>query len=88
MKSGTEKIHPKNVSACCKVEALVTVDGRGQLVLPKELREKAGIKEGDKLAVISWESHGKVCCFSLQKAEEFAEMVKTMLGPVIREILQ
>ena len=28
----------------CKVESLVTVDERGQMVLPKDLRDRAGIK--------------------------------------------
>ena len=27
----------------CKVDSLVSVDERGQMVLPKELRDKAGI---------------------------------------------
>ena len=39
--------------SCCKVEALVSVDERGQMVLPKEVRDKANIKSGDKLAVAS-----------------------------------
>ena len=31
---------PTNVTlSCCKVEAIVSVDERGQMVLPKELRE-------------------------------------------------
>lgn len=72
---------------CCKIEALVTVDGRGQLVLPKELREKAGIKAGDKLAVISLEREGEVCCITLMKADDFAGTVKAMLGPIMKEIL-
>ena len=40
--------------SCCKVEALLSVDDRGQMVLPKDLRQKAGINPGDKLAVVSW----------------------------------
>ena len=71
----------------CKVEALVSVDERGQMVLPKELREKANIRPGDKLAVTSWEKDGKVCCISLTKAEELTEMVKATVGPVINEII-
>ncbi len=71
---------------CCKVEALVSVDERGQMVLPKELREKAGIRAGDKLAVTSWEKDGKVCCISLSKAEELTEMVKATLGSVMKDI--
>ena len=52
-------------------------------MLPKELRDRAGIKGGDKLAVISWEKEGRVCCLSLVKAEEFSGMLKGMLGPLM-----
>jgi antitoxin PrlF len=74
-------------SACCKVESIVNVDERGQMVLPKELREKAGIGAGDKLAITSWEKNGEVCCITLIKVENLVEMVKGQLGPIIREIL-
>ncbi len=73
---------------CCKIEALVTVDARGQIVLPKDVRDKAEIEPGDKLAVIAFESGGKVCCISLVKADTFADTVKGMLGPMMSEILQ
>jgi antitoxin PrlF len=75
-------------SGCCRVEALVSVDERGQMVLPKETRDKANIHAGEKLAVISWEKDGKVCCLSLVKAGELTEMVKGMLGPIITEIFK
>lgn len=71
----------------CKVESLVTVDERGQMVLPKELRDKAGIRGGDKLAVIGWEKEGKVCCLSLIKVEELSAMVKGVLGPLMGDPL-
>ena len=74
-------------TCCCKVEALVSVDERGQMVLPKELREKADIRAGDKLAVTCWEKDGKVYCISLIKAENFTEMVKGLLGPMMKEII-
>lgn len=73
---------------CCQVDALVTIDGRGQVVLPKEVREKAKIKAGDKFVVISYESDGKACCLFLVKADYFSETVKGMLGPMMKEILQ
>lgn len=73
---------------CCKVEAVVSVDERGQMVLPKELRARAGIRPGDKLALISMEKDGQTCCLTLVKAEEFAGMVKDLLGPVMAEVLQ
>ena len=72
---------------CCKVESVINVDERGQMVLPKEIREKAKIQSGDKLAVISWEKDGEVCCISLIKVEKLAEIVKSMLGPVMKDIL-
>jgi len=74
-------------TSCCKVEALVSIDERGQMILPKEIRDKANISAGDKLAVTSWEKDGKICCISLIKADELTEMVKSILGPVMKDIL-
>ncbi len=74
--------------SCCRVEALISVDDRGQMVLPKEVREKANIRAGDKLAVTIWEKDGKVCCISLTKAEELTDMVRATLGPVMSGILK
>ena len=95
----TERSEPKSVECCdtspiledmkcCKVDALITIDGRGQIVLPKDVREKAGVRAGDKFAVISCQSGGKVCCISLVKADDFGEAIKGMLGPMMKEILQ
>ena len=75
-------------ATCCRVEALVTVDSRGQIVLPKDVRERAGIEAGDKLAVVGFESDDRVCCISLVKADAFADTVKEMLGPMMAEIFQ
>lgn len=57
------------------------------MVLPKELREKAGITAGDKLAIVTMEKDGKVCCLSLIKVGDIEPMVKGMLGPIMKEIL-
>ena len=73
--------------SCCKVEALLTIDERGQMVLPKEIREKAEIHTGDKLALVNWEKDGKVCCFTLIKVDELGDMVKGFLGPMMKEIM-
>lgn len=69
---------------CCKIESLLTVDERGQMVLPKELRERANIRPGDKLALISWKKDGEVCCLTLIKADALADRVKEFLGPVLK----
>jgi antitoxin PrlF len=76
------------MGSCCQVESVLSVDERGQMVLPKEIRDKAGIRAGDKLALISWESDGKICCLSLIKAEELTGMVKNMLGPLMKDVLK
>jgi antitoxin PrlF len=73
---------------CCKIDAMLNIDERGQMVLPKDIRDKAGIKAGDKLAAISWEQDGKAACIVLIRADNLAEMVKGFLGPVFKSILQ
>jgi len=78
---------PLGKAGCCAVEAIVTVDERGQMVLPKELRERAGIKAGDKLAVTSWEKDGKICCIALIKAGNLESMVKGILGPLMKDVV-
>jgi len=73
---------------CCRVESIVAIDERGQMVLPKEIRERAKIRSGDKLAVLSLEKDGKICCLSLIKVEELEAMVKSRLGPVMNEVFK
>lgn len=73
-------------ASCCRIEAVISVDERGQMVLPKEVREKAGLGPGDKLALVAWEKDGEVCCLSLIKTSQMGEMVKSLLGPMIGEI--
>ena len=69
---------------CCEMESLISVDERGQMVLPKELRDRANIRAGDKLALISWQKDGELCCFTLIKADSLAERVKEFLGPILK----
>ena len=82
--------------ACCpptmaettsKVESVLSVDERGQMVLPKDLRKRAGIGAGDKLAVVSHEQGGEVCCLTLIKVDSLTEMVKGVLGPLMKDII-
>jgi antitoxin PrlF len=66
-----------------QIEAIITIDERGQMVLPKETRARAGIKAGDKLALVSWSKEDKVCCLSLIRAEEMAETIGEMLNSLM-----
>jgi len=83
-----KSLERKNESSCCRIESLIGVDERGQMVFPKELRVKANIRPGDKLALVSWEKNGKICCISLIKAEDFSDMVKGLLGPMMKEMAE
>lgn len=78
----------KTNPSCCHIEAVTSIDDRGQMVIPKEIREKAGIRAGDKLAVVTWEKEDRICCISLIKTEGFSAMVKEMLGPMVQELDQ
>lgn len=73
---------------CLKVQALVGIDNRGQMVLPKEIREKAGIQGGDKLALTTIEREGKICCILLTKSDELVQVVQSTLGSVARDLIQ
>jgi AbrB family looped-hinge helix DNA binding protein len=68
------------------MEAVVTLDSRGQIVLPKDLRERAGLEKGEKLMVVACEDEGKVCCITLMKADDSNEMVREMLGPMLKGV--
>ncbi len=79
-------MNTKAVPSCCQIEAVTSIDERGQMVIPKEIREKAGFQAGDKLAVVTWEKEGRVCCVSLLKTEGFSSVVKDMLGPMLQDL--
>ena len=70
---------------CCKIDAVVTVDAKGQIVLPKDLRERANIKPNDKLAIIGVERGDAVCCVVIMKADALGDTVKCMLGPILNK---
>ena len=71
---------------CCQVEAVVNIDERGQMVLPKEIREKSNIKAGDKLALVKWNNTNDISFIALVKIEDLNKMVQQMLGPALKEI--
>jgi AbrB family looped-hinge helix DNA binding protein len=69
--------------AICRLEAVLSIDERGQMVLPKDVREKIGITNGDKFALVSWGKNGKICCLALTKVENLGNAVKSLLEPMI-----
>jgi len=71
---------------CCKVESLVTIDERGQMILPKDLREKVGLVAGDKLVIATSMKNGKLGFLMMFRADDFGDMVKGFVGPVMRTV--
>lgn len=71
-----------------RVDAVVTVDSKGQIVLPKDIREKAKLKPGDKLAIVACEKEGEVCCLLMLKAERLGEAVSKVLSPALKQVIK
>jgi len=70
----------------CRIDAVVTMDVKGQIVLPKDLREKAKFKPNEKLALVASEKNGEVCCIMMIKAEKLVGAVTKTLAPMLRGI--
>ncbi|HSQ48673.1 MAG TPA: HgcAB-associated protein [Candidatus Deferrimicrobiaceae bacterium] len=62
-------------SDTCRIDAVITMDAKGQIILPKDLREKANFKPNDKIAVVACEKQGEVCCIMMVKAEKLVGAV-------------
>jgi len=43
---------PLDDSVTCRIEAVLSVEARGQVAIPKDIRALANIGDGDKLALI------------------------------------
>jgi antitoxin PrlF len=63
---------------CCRIVALVSVDARGQMVLPKALREELGIEPGDKLALTTL-GRKDAACLILSKANDLAPKIEELV---------
>jgi len=73
---------------CCRIDAVVTIDSKGQIILPKDIREKAKLKPNDKLAVIGCGEDDETCCIIMIKTEKLANTLKGFLGPMLQEVLR
>lgn len=71
-----------------KISAVVNVDNKGQILLPKDLREKAEINAGDKLVLIAGcDENDEICCFILVKSETIDESLRNSIKPMLRGIV-
>lgn len=78
----------KSEASCCNVLAVVSIDAKGQVVLPKEVRERAGLKADDRLALIGCEREGKICCVMMVRAHALGGTVSKFLGPMLKDVLK
>lgn len=68
---GSKKELPAKVHVGVKMHGSVTVGTKGQIVIPKDVRDMLGITEGDTL--MSMTKHGKFVWFI--KAEDMGDFI-------------
>jgi AbrB family looped-hinge helix DNA binding protein len=74
---------PDRNSATCQVEAVLSIDNRGQIVIPKEVRKKAHIQDGDKLALVSWMKENEICCLALIQTDNLSLEVSGVMRSLL-----
>jgi antitoxin PrlF len=74
------------VDDTCRIDAVISMDAKGQIVLPKDLREKANFKPNEKIAVVTCEKEGEICCIMMLKAEKLQGAVTKTLGPLLEAV--
>jgi len=70
------------------VEAIISCDDRGQLVLPKDIRKRLSIKPGEKLALLNYTTEDNVFCLTLIRANSLEEVIKSYLKPVMKDMIK
>jgi len=70
----------------CTINSILTIDAKGQIILPKDLREKANFKPNDKLAIVTCEKDGDICCIMMIKAEKLADAITKTLNPLRKAV--
>lgn len=68
------------------IEAIVSCDDRGQLVLPKDVRKILDISPGDKLALLSCTTENNQMCLTIIKSRSLENLVKNYLSPMLKDI--
>jgi AbrB family looped-hinge helix DNA binding protein len=51
------------------------MDDRGQIVIPKNVRDKLGLTSSEKLVLISWTKSNKVESVSIMRNDVFSEII-------------
>ena len=75
-------------SSGCSIEAVVTIDDRGQIVLPKDLRDKYGVRAGDKFIVATLDNNSSLCCIAFVKTDLLNGVLFEKIAPVFSNIIK
>jgi AbrB family looped-hinge helix DNA binding protein len=67
------------------VETVLSIDSRGQIVIPKEVRNRANIRDGDKLALVSWMNRDEICCLALIRTENLSSEVFGVMNTLLAD---
>ncbi|MFH0748520.1 MAG: HgcAB-associated protein [Candidatus Bathyarchaeota archaeon] len=70
-----------------RIDAVITIDAKGQIVLPKDIREKANLRPNDKIAVVTCEQDNEVCCIMMVKAERLTGAVSQTLTSLLKGVI-
>jgi len=68
-----------------EVEAVLTIDARGQIVIPKDIRQRADIQDGDKFALISLGGRSTICCLTLIPVKTLSEKMPDFMRQIFSE---
>jgi len=78
----------ENRDTSFQIDAIVTLDDRGQIVIPKDVRKSLNFNPGDKFTLMTCnDSKGNLCCITLLKVDQLRGMVQKVLSPVFSEIV-
>jgi bifunctional DNA-binding transcriptional regulator/antitoxin component of YhaV-PrlF toxin-antitoxin module len=85
-KKGTQPEASKDSdSQSHKVEAILAIDARGQILIPKDVREQAQMNVGDKLALISHIYEEKICCLYLIPVNDLSTRTTELMHHILSE---
>jgi len=70
------------------VEAIVSCDDRGQLVLPKDLRKRLDINSGEKLALLKFMNSKEEFFLTLIKTNALEDLIKNYMTPVMKDVIK
>lgn len=64
---------------------MLSIDSRGQIVIPKEVRKRPNISDGDKLALVSWMNKDAVYYLALIRTDNLSSEVSGVMHSLLED---